>query len=83
MPQGYYSIPAHGTLVTRSRHFVFIQRVNHAREETGEQFDWKLFNGTRELSKIPKFPLFGNTEKVVLNFRKSFPEKILFPSIPT
>ena len=48
-----------------------------------KQSDWKLLNGTREFSKIPKFPLFRNTEKVVLNFRKSFPEEILFHSIPT
>ena len=84
MPQGLYcSKSTHGMLVTRSRHFCFLPRVYHARLETGEQSDWKFLNGTREFSKMPNFPLFGNTEKVVLIFRKSFPEKILFHSIPT
>ena len=61
---------------------VFFKRINHAREENGEQSDSKLLNGTREFSKILKFPLFRNTEKVALHFRKCFPENILFHSIP-
>ena len=53
----------------------FIVCVQTVRLET---FEWntRIFENT-EIST------FGNTEKVVLNFRKSFPEKILFHSIPT
>ena len=45
---------------------------------TGGKLESEIHEWNANFSKIPKFSLFGQTEKVVLNFRKSFPEKILF-----